>query len=156
MKQKDPALGALALYAMLTAALLLLALLGANLYAALTASRAKNEARRATLAYIQSRVAASDAAGGVRIGSGPEGDALILSVADSEYQVFIYCAGGRLMEQTSPAGSDFAPDSAQAVADCDSLTLAFAEGAGGGRVLSITADGGHALAALRSGEEQAA
>lgn len=154
MKHRDPALGALALYAMLTAALLVLALLGANLYSALTASRTRNENARATLAYIQARVQASDAAGGVQLRKGPEGDALALTVADSGYEVLIYCAEGELVEQTSPAGSDFAPDTAQPVASCSTLSLAW-EG-GGTRLLSVTADGRQALVALRSGEEQAA
>ncbi len=156
MKQKDPALGALALYAMLTAALLLLAFLGANLYASLTDGRAQDETRRATLAYIQSRVMAADAAQGVRVLDGPEGDALALAVDDSGYEVLIYCDAGRLWEQTSPAGSDFSTDAAQAIADCDSLALAWKTGATGAPVLEITANGANALVALRSGEEQAA
>ena len=50
----------------------------------------------------------------------------------------------------------FDQDAAQAIADCDSLALAWKTGATGAPVLEITANGANALVALRSGEEQAA
>ena len=54
------------------------------------------------------------------------------------------------------SGRDFSTDAAQAIADCDSLALAWKTGATGAPVLEITANGANALVALRSGEEQAA
>jgi type II secretory pathway pseudopilin PulG len=150
MKQRNTALGALALYAMLAAALLVLALLGAGLYARLTAARAADEKARATLAYLQSRIQAADAAEGVVLRQGPEGDAVALRVEGSDYWVTIFCAQGSLYEQTGTADAALSPAEAQPVADCGTLEIAYS--GENPAVLVIRADGRQALAALRSGE----
>ena len=146
MRQKQSSLWALALYAMLVAALLLLAVFGAKLYAGLTASRRANERQRAALAYLQSRVAAADAAGAVSLGEGPEGQSLVLRMGDTGYETRIYLYEGSLVEEDVLTGSAGDPAEAQPIDECTQFSLAWeADG-----VLKITADEGSALAALRS------
>jgi hypothetical protein len=152
MKQNNRLWSALALYAMLAAALLFIALLGAQLYQSVTASQQHNEKMRATLAYVQSRVAAADAENGVSLAEGPEGQALILKTSETKFEVRIYCYAGNLVEETAIAGNAFAPDKAQKIAACDSFSLAMPKS----NLLSITADGCEALASLRTGEGEAA
>ncbi len=137
----------LALYAMLLAAALVLTASGARLYAALTESRAANQSLRGTAAYVQSRVQAADAAGGVSLGEGPEGDALLLREGDSGYETRIYLCDGALVEELAPAGSALDPAAAQRVCAAASFSVSLS----GDGLLTITADGATALAALRSG-----
>ncbi|MCI2046793.1 MAG: DUF4860 domain-containing protein [Faecalibacterium sp.] len=152
MKQNHRLWSALALYMMMAAALLMVALLGARLYRSVTDAQQENDRMRATLAYVQSRVAAADAADGVVLADGPEGKALQLATTDSQYVVRIYLYQGNLVEETALVGSSFAPSSAQTIAACTNFDVTFAQGG----VLAVTADGRTAYAAVRSKEASAA
>ncbi len=148
MKQNHRLWSALALYMMMAAALLMVALLGARLYRGVTDAQQANDQMRATLAYVQSRVAAADSADGVTLAEGPEGKAIQLATADSQFVVRIYLYQGSLVEETSLAGSGFAPDTAQTIAACGSFDAALTPDG----VLTVTADGRTAYAAVRSKE----
>ena len=148
MKKNRKLLSALALYIMLALALLLVTLFGAKLYQKITDSQHKNEQLRATLAYVQSRVAAADAENGVLVRTAPEGQALVLRQKNAGYEVCIYLYGGSLMEQTAPIGSGYTPDAAQKIADCTEFDVQL-----DGNLLTFTADGRTALASIRTGQE---
>ena len=89
----------LALFVLMLGCILWLTALGAGLYGSLEASRTANEQTRAALGSLVARVRSGDAAGAVRLDSGPEGDMLVLTEQESGYEFRIYLADGWLMEQ---------------------------------------------------------
>lgn len=135
------------LYAMILAAALLLTVFGGRLYAAVTAAREENDLRRSTLAYVQTQIEAADAAGAVSILKGPEGDLLELTDSASGYATRIYLYEGALVEEFSPAEDSPDPARAQTICQADSFSVAAVNDS----LISVTADGVRALAAVRSG-----
>lgn len=138
----------LALFALMLGCILWLTALGAGLYGQLEASRSANEQTRAALGSLVTRVRAGDAAGAVRLGSGPEGDMLILTDRDSGYEFRLYLADGWLVEQFCAADAATDPAAAQQLAQAREFTAQWA----GPALLRLTVDGSTAEAALRSAE----
>lgn len=139
---------ALALFALLLGCILALVLLGGGLYERLAAGERQNSAVRASLDYLSTRVRAADRQGAVRLEEGPEGPALVLAEAPEEggYELRIYLYEGWLVEDYAPAGSAYAPDGAQPVAESDRFEPVF-EAPG---LLRLCTQQGVALVALRS------
>ena len=106
----------LALFMLMLGCILWLTALGAGLYGSLEASRTANEQTRAALGSLVARVRSGDAAGAVRLDSGPEGDMLVLTEQESGYEFRIYLADGWLMEQFCAADAATDPEAAQPLA----------------------------------------
>ena len=97
-RPKDPAAAcALALFGLLLGCMLALSGFGAQVYRALTAAQARNNASRAALSYVSARLRAADTAGAVALGAGPEGPALLLR--EEGYETRIYLYEGCLVEE---------------------------------------------------------
>ena len=142
----------LALFALMLGCILWLTALGAGLYGRLEASRSANEQGRAALGSLITRVRSGDAAGAVRLSSGPEGDMLVLTEQESGYEFRIYLADGWLVEQFCAADAATDPAAAQPLAPAQEFTAQWAAPA----LLRLTVDGKTADAALRSAEGGAA
>ena len=142
----------LALFMLMLGCILWLTALGAGLYGSLEASRTANEQTRAALGSLVARVRSGDAAGAVRLDSGPEGDMLVLTEQESGYEFRIYLADGWLMEQFCAADAATDPEAAQPLAPAQEFTAQWAASA----LLRLTVDGKTADAALRSAEGGAA
>lgn len=136
----------LALFMLMLGCILWLTALGAGLYGSLEASRTANEQTRAALGSLVARVRSDDAAGAVRLDSGPEGDMLVLTEQESGYEFRIYLADGWLMEQFCAADAATDPEAAQPLAPAQEFTAQWASPA----LLRLTVDGNTADAALRS------
>lgn len=136
----------LALFVLMLGCILWLTALGAGLYGSLEASRAANEQTRAALGSLVARARSGDAAGAVRLDSGPEGDMLVLTEQESGYEFRIYLADGWLMEQFCAADAATEPEAAQPLAPAQEFTAQWASPA----LLRLTVDGNTADAALRS------
>ena len=142
----------LALFVLMLGCILWLTALGAGLYGSLEASRTANEQTRAALGSLVARVRSGDAAGAVRLDSGPEGDMLVLTEQESGYEFRIYLAQGWLVEQFCAADAATDPAAAQPLAPAQEFTAQWAAPA----LLRLTVDGKTADAALRSAEGGAA
>ena len=142
----------LALFALMLGCILWLTALGAGLYGRLEASRSAHEHGRAALGSLITRVRSGDAAGAVRLSSGPEGDMLVLTEPESGYEFRIYLAQGWLVEQFCAADAATDPAAAQPLAPAQEFTAQWAAPA----LLRLTVDGKTADAALRSAEGGAA
>ena len=105
----------LALFVLMLGCILWLTALGAGLYGSLEASRTANEQTRAALGSLVARVRSGDAAGAVRLDSGPEGDMLVLTEQESGYEFRIYLADGWLMEQFCAADAATDPEAPTAL-----------------------------------------
>lgn len=126
-RPKDPAAAcALALFGLLLGCMLALSAFGAQVYRALTAAQARNNASRAALSYVSARLRAADTAGAVALGAGPEGPALLLR--EEGYETRIYLYEGCLVEEYAAAGSALAPQNAQIIARTGSFSAAAAGG----------------------------
>lgn len=141
---------ALALFTLMLGCILALVVLGGGLYGALADGQAENNAVRASLTYLATRVRAADQRGAVRLAEGPEGPALVLAETEQEggYELRIYLYGGLLVEDYAPAGSPCEPETAQPVARTGRFEPKFAAPG----LLRIDTEQGTALVALRSGE----
>ncbi|SDB21475.1 DUF4860 domain-containing protein [Eubacterium oxidoreducens] len=90
----------LILYGILIVALLFLTMAGCRLYTVFTDKRLANEQKRATLSYLQAKVASLDAQGAITIEDGPEkcSDMLVLAEGETQYETRIFVYNGQLME----------------------------------------------------------
>ena len=115
----------LLLFAIIVLSLLFLISSGTSLYSAIVDSQAHNRQARAALSYLTARVHAADVAGAVSIGTGPEGDALVLreNAGDDVYETRIYLYEGALREEYGPAGLPLRPESAERIAVLERFTL---------------------------------
>lgn len=145
-KRRRPIISLLLLYAMILLATLLLTVAGGMLYVGVTERRAAQDQQRTTLAYVQSKVQGADDAESISIAAGPEGQALVLAEADSDYETRIYLYQGHLMEEVAVHHSAFAPDSGMEIGTTESFQIRMA----GKQLMEITADGRQALICLRS------
>ena len=136
------------MFGLLLACMLALSGFGAQVYRALTAAQARNNASRAALSYVSARLRAADTAGAVALGAGPEGPALLLR--EEGYETRIYLYEGCLVEEYAAAGSALAPQNAQIIARTGSFSAAAAGG-----LYTVTTDAGVVQVCLHSGEGSA-
>ncbi len=152
MTHKDPGrwspFFAMALFTLLLCCILGLVILGSGLYGSLVESQAANNSARASLRYLATSVRAADRENAVAIRPGPEGDALILTDPDSGYETRIYLLGGQLVEEFSPAGSDFLPENGQPITSCQQFDPQFVSP----QLLQVETDEGTVRIALRSAQ----
>ncbi len=140
----------LLLFAIIVLSLLFLVTEGTGLYSAVVDSQTNNRQTRAALSYLTARVRAADAAGAVSIGTGPEGDALLLRerAGGEVYETRIYLYDGALREEYALADTPLRPESAERIVPLGAFTLTWERG---GLLIAAT-DYGAARVALRCGE----
>lgn len=149
MKEKRYGISALLMYTVLILALLVMVTMGAKTYAVLTKKRTNQSQLRAVQTYVQTKIQAADFAYGISIADGPEGDAIILKVADTDYQTSIYCQNGYLLEQTALAGTALQQENAQQIAECSQISFRWKTP----QLLEITCPYGISMVHLRSVQE---
>lgn len=120
---------------------------GAHAFGSLTEMQAENDQLIMTTGPILSSVRATDAAGGVETGEGPEGRALVLVERDSQgtYETRIYLHKGRIVQEYALGGSPYNPDKATPLAESHIFTFSFEDG-----LLTIATDAGISKVALRN------
>lgn len=120
---------------------------GANSYGSLTKMQAKNDQLIMTTGPILSNVRASDAAGGVATGNGPEGRSLVLVERDAQgsYETRIYLFEGKIVQEYALGGSPYTPHKATPLAESSTFTFSYDEG-----LLTIATDAGISKVALRN------
>ena len=150
-KRLNSAPFSLALFVLMLGCVLMLAVFGAQVYRALTESQSRNNAQRASLSYVAARLRASDAAAGVSIEDGPQGQALVLAdVGEATgYETRIYVYDGNLVEEYTRQDADFDPASAQIVAQTDTFTLTE-----DGHLVTVTTNQGMVRVYLHAGEAE--
>ena len=139
-------------FAVVLLALFLVALLGAvafgtSVYQRLNEQRTAAEGARSPLGVIVNAVRATDAAGSVAAGSGPEGAALVLveRLETGTYETRFFLADGWVMEQYAVAGTPYDAESATRLAPSGSFWFEADDG-----LLTVGCDAGSARVALRS------
>lgn len=145
-KQKT-SLMLLVLYTLLIAALLILTVFGARLYAAAVQAQNRHGQDRSALAFLQSQLQSFEA--GVSLKEGPEGTMLCLSEGDSGYETRIYLYDNALRTQLWDPSSPFLPEAGEKICGLSSLTLEWETP----ELLKITADGRFAYAHCPGGEK---
>lgn len=140
-----------ALFALVLLCILFLVVLGSSLYASVVRSSKANSAARASLSYVCAHLRAADEAEAVQIGTGPEGDMLILRepLENTGYETQIYLYDGQLMEGYLPSGSAADPAAATAVADTAQFAVSL-----DGQEVHVTTGEGTARVFLHSGAVQ--
>lgn len=152
-KRLDSAPFALALFVLMLGCVLMLAVFGAQVYGALTASQNRNKEVRAGLSYVAARLRAADAAQAVSVASGPQGDALLLSDIgeDTGYETRIYLCDGQLVEEYTAAENEYDPASAQPVARTDTFAVTVDN-----HLVTVSTDQGTIRVFLHTGEDDEA
>lgn len=149
-KDRQPqAVFSMALFVLMLACVLALTVFGARVYEALTVSRSRNQAARASLAYLAARLRAADESGAVCVRRTEQGDLLILGEPQDNtgYETRIYLYDGFLLEEYSAAGSGPAPESAQQIAETDLFAVEVEEA-----LVRVTTEQGTVQVYLHSGE----
>lgn len=126
----------------------LLALMaGAQSFGSINAMQSSNDKVVMTIGPIASNVRASDTAGGVTTGTGPEGEALVLVERDAEgtYETRIYLYQGHIVQEYSLGNAPYAPERATVLAESKTFSFAYDEG-----LLTIESDAGVSKIALRN------
>jgi hypothetical protein len=120
---------------------------GAHSYGSITQMQAKNDQLIMTTGPILSNVRASDAAGGVATGKGPEGNSLVLVEHDSQgsYETRIYLYKGNIVQEYALGGSPYTPEKATVLAESGTFTFSYEDG-----LLTIATDAGISKVALRN------
>lgn len=138
----------LALFTLLIIATLSLVLIGSTIYGSLVDDQTGNNQNRAVLAYLYAQVRGADKQGGISLGEGPQGQALVFREEDEgvTYETRIYLFNGRLMEEYAMEEMEFSPDRAQPVADETIFELAIEKD----NLLKINTGKGSIQVALRS------
>lgn len=135
-------------------ALLLMALAaGVTTYKNISDQRQADEQSRVGLDLIASSVRMTDAIDAVGIGSGPEGQALVLSeyLKSGTYETRIYEYQGNIVEEYAAAGTAYTPGRATQLTSSSTFSFSYANG-----LLTVNTDSGSTRVALRSVRQGAA
>ena len=106
-------------YSLLIITLLFITISGIKLYRFVNGNKDINEHTRATLTYIQNQIL-NENDDNISVGTGPEGDMLILS--NDDYNILIYPHEGSLCEEISTQ-TDYNPDRASRISACKELKI---------------------------------
>lgn len=115
----------LALFCVLAASSLLVAVLGAQVYEGIASRMGDHYTSRTTLSYIINKVRQNDQNGGVRLGELGDGPALVMEeeLGGSLYQTWIYQSGGELRELLTRADNPIRPEDGQSIMAVDHLVI---------------------------------
>lgn len=115
----------LALFCVLAASSLLVAVMGAQVYEGIAARMGDHYTSRTTLSYIVNKVRQNDLAGGVWLGELGDGPALVMEqeVDGSLYQTWIYQSGGELRELLTRADNPIRPEDGQVIMSVEHLAM---------------------------------
>ena len=127
--------------ALFLAGFFLLVILGARSYRNTVSVQSGNMGSRALLSYIATSAKANDTFGGLDIGDGPEGQALIISDGDTGYALRIYKYNGSLVEDFAAVNSPLSPDSAMVIGATDKFTVDKSDNG----IYSVATDAGRVL-----------
>jgi hypothetical protein len=138
---------AIILFAVFVIVDLIALVVGTHSYGSITEMQSRNDQLIMTTGPILSNVRASDAAGGVATGKGPEGHSLVLVEHDSQgsYETRIYLYEGKIVQEYALGGSPYTPEKATALADSSTFTFSYENG-----LLTIATDAGISKVALRN------
>ena len=115
-------------YGCLIWAVLFLVYTGSHLYEKVTVQKDQNERMRSSIFYLQNQLASNDAEDDIQVEKGPEGDMLVLSLPEEEYQLYIYTYQGYLMEELGARGKGAHPNKAEQVSPVKSFQVKEREG----------------------------
>lgn len=115
----------LALFCVLAASSLLVAVLGAQVYEGIASRMGDHYTSRTTLSYIVNKVRQNDLSGGVWLGELGDGPALVMEeeVDGSRYQTWIYQSGGELRELLTRADNQIRPEDGQTIMPVEHLKM---------------------------------
>lgn len=135
------------LFAVFVVVDLLALLIGTTSYGSLNRMQTENDQRIMSLGPIVSSVRANDVTGGVAVGAGPEGRALVMVQSDisGTYETRIYLYEGKIVQEYALASSPYTPTKATELSPSETFEFSYDDG-----LLSITTDAGTAEVALRN------
>ncbi|MCL2826027.1 MAG: DUF4860 domain-containing protein [Eggerthellaceae bacterium] len=133
------------LFAFIVVFLLLLLLTGMNVYGAINSQRDASDSTRLALSLITNNVRMNDTADAVRVGTGPEGPALVLVeyLDTGAYETRIYAYQGMIVQEYAMAGSAYTPDRADPIVASKTFYFEYTN-----NLLTIHTDAGDACVML--------
>lgn len=136
-----------ALFALIVLSLLSILIIGMGVYKSIAADRSAADDTRLGLSLIANNVHAADSIDAVGMGSGPEGNSLVLIERDGEstYETRIYLFEGRIVEEYATADAPYTPEKATVIVDSHTFDFGYRDG-----LLTINTDQGSASVYLRS------
>ena len=142
----------LVLFAMVVLSLLLVFMLGVNVYKSLTQSREENGNLRQEQSLVTTLIRSVDEMDGASAGTGPEGSSLVLTehFNNTAFETRFYLYKGYLCEEYAAAANAYSPELAAKIAKTSVFSFNINEDTG---LLSITTDAGTAYIALRSSQQ---
>lgn len=137
------------LFAVILLFLFLALLFSVTTYQVVDSSRLSNDEHRLALSLVANSVRINDVAGAVGVGSGPEGDSLVLTehIDGAAYETRIYSLNGSIVQEYALADAPYTPDRAREVVTSETFEFYYAHG-----LLTIITDQGDVSVALRSQE----
>ncbi|MDL2237764.1 DUF4860 domain-containing protein [Christensenellaceae bacterium OttesenSCG-928-K19] len=141
LKQKDQHIidivFVLSLFCVFAVLALFVVVLGANVYQSISGVMTENYNVRSSISYLTEKIHQGDSHGDIVIEKFGEGDALVLSqeIEGAVYETWIYLNEGSLTELMVPEGTEFDPESGQAIMELSDLVLESLDG----RLFRITA-----------------
>ena len=121
---------ALLLLALFALSILLVLLLGTEIYRGLTERSAAGYEERTAAQYLATRLRQGDVVGSVRLEEFGGADALVLSqeLEGGTYETRVYCSGGYLRELFSRAGTPCAPEDGDAILPMEAMKITLNDG----------------------------
>ena len=122
---KTESLLALLLLGIFAICILLVLLLGTEIYRGLTERSGTDYEERTAIQYLATRLRQGDAGGAVRLEKFGGADALVLSqeLEGVTYETRVYCSGGYLRELFSRSGTPCGPEDGDAVLPMEAMTI---------------------------------
>lgn len=127
---KTESLLALFLLGLFAICILLVLLLGTEIYRGLTERSGTDYEERTAAQYLATRLRQGDARDAVRLEEFGGADALVLSqeLEGVTYETRVYCSGGYLRELFSRSGTPCGPEDGDAVLPMEAMTLTLKDG----------------------------
>lgn len=135
------------LFAVIVLFLLLLLLVGVNVYQTVNDTRTSSNEARLGLSLLGNTVRMNDTTDAVGIGNGPEGSSLVLTeyLSTGTYETRIYAYEGSIVQEYSSATSAYTPEKAREVTKSERFEFSYENG-----LLTIYTDQGETAVSLRS------
>lgn len=115
----------LALFCVLAASSLLVAVLGAQVYEGIANRMSDHYTSRTTLSYLVNKIRQNDLSGSIWLGELGDGTALVMeeTLEGEQYQTWIYRSGGELRELLTRADNPIRPEDVQAIMPLEHLKM---------------------------------
>ena len=145
--ERSKGIAPIILFALFVVLLLLVLVAGLRSFASEVASSNDSKDARLSVGFIANTVRSLDSSGFIRVGEGPEGEALVLveRVSVGDFETRFYLHNGNLVQEYTPADSPYSPETATVMFATEEFEFYVEKD-----MLTVSTDKGNANVALRS------